>query len=215
MFPNQPSPFAGKVASSFSTFLVLLLALAAMLAFFSVYSLRQEVFRQRFSYSPGGREQSLVTSIFELRGRTSNVEVAITTDLSNSWAYFNLALINDRTGQAFDFGREVSYYSGRDSDGSWSEGSSRDAAIVPSVPSGRYYLRVEPEMESGARGMTYEIRVRRDVPVNSFFLIGAILLLLPPALIAIRAASFDGRRWAAAASESSDSDSDSDSGDDD
>ena len=53
---------------------------------------------------------------FELTGRTSNVEISIRTDLNNNWAYFNFALINEGTGQDFDFGREVSYY--RDSDGS-------------------------------------------------------------------------------------------------
>ena len=50
---------------------------------------------------------------------TSNVEVSIRTDLNNNWAYFNFALINEDTGQDFDFGREVSYY--RDSDGSEGE----------------------------------------------------------------------------------------------
>ena len=46
-----------------------------------------------------------------------NVELDTSTDLSNSWAYFNYALINSETGQAYDFGREVSYYYGSDSDG--------------------------------------------------------------------------------------------------
>ena len=36
-----------------------------------------------------------------------------------------LALINDDTGVAYDFGKEVSYYFGRDSDGSWTEGADR------------------------------------------------------------------------------------------
>jgi hypothetical protein len=56
-------------------------------------------------------------------------------------------LINDQTGQTFDFGREVSYY--HDSDGS--EGSRNNSVIVPSVPSGQYYLRVEPEMARDRR----------------------------------------------------------------
>ena len=36
----------------------------------------------------------------------------INTNLINNWAYFNLTLINETTGDAFDFGREVSYYAG-------------------------------------------------------------------------------------------------------
>ena len=53
----------------------------------------------------------------------ANVEITINTDLHNNWVYFNFALINQDTGQAYDFGREVSYYFGSDSDGSWTEGN--------------------------------------------------------------------------------------------
>ena len=91
-------------------------------------------------------EASFVTDTFEVKGHPSNVEISIHTDLNNNWAYFNFALINEDTGQGYDFGREVSYYTGRDSDGAWSEGSPNDSVIVPSVAPGTYYLRVEPEM---------------------------------------------------------------------
>ena len=71
---------------------------------------QQEVFRQSYSFSPNrSGEASLVTPVFELKGRTSNVELSIRTDLSNNWAFFSFALINEQTGQAYDFGREVSY----------------------------------------------------------------------------------------------------------
>ena len=68
-------------------------------------------------------EASFVTDVFNLDGRTSNVEVTTSADVNNYWIYLNYALINQDTGQAWDFGREVSYYHGYDSDGSWTEGS--------------------------------------------------------------------------------------------
>ena len=60
--------------------------------------------------------------VFRSDGRTAALELAVHTDLDNNWAYFNFALINEDTGHAYDFGREVSYYYGADSDGAWSEG---------------------------------------------------------------------------------------------
>ena len=57
--------------------------------------------------------------------------MTINTDLNNDWAYLSLALINEDTGVAYDFGKEISYYYGRDSDGSWSEGG-RSGKRVPS-----------------------------------------------------------------------------------
>ncbi len=104
-------------------------------------------FSDHYAYSQGVKpsDSAFVTPTFQLDGRNSNVELTIHTDLDNNWAYFNFALINDQTGQTFDFAREVSYY--HDSDGS--EGSRNNSVIVPSVPSGQYYLRVEPEMAPG------------------------------------------------------------------
>jgi hypothetical protein len=137
-----------------------------------------------------------VTDVFELKGRPSNVEVKVSTDLSNNWAYFQFALISEDTGQAFDFGREVSHYFGRDSDGAWTEGGPSDSATIPTVPAGRYYLRIEPEMDAGAASMGYQVVVRRDVPSLGFLFIAAGLLLIPPIFTTVRAVVFSQRRWA-------------------
>ena len=192
IFANQPSPYKGKVASSWRTWLWLTVALLAIWFYFIVSSAGHDVFQQRYTYSPvRTADSSFVTSPFQLTGRDSNVEVSIKTNLDNNWAYFSFALINEDTGQAFDFAREVSYY--RDSDGS--EGSPDNNVIIPAVPSGKYYLRVEPEMDRGAAPMSYQLIVRRDVPNNIFFWLAALLLLIPPIATTIRATGFESRRW--------------------
>ena len=121
-----------------------------------------------------------------MKGRTSNIEVETTASVNNQWIYLNYALINDDTGQAYDFGREVSYYHGYDSDGSWSEGKRDDSVFVPAVPSGHYYLRVEPESESSVRTDPVLDHVTRDVPVMSLYLVAFIALLFPALLISWR-----------------------------
>ena len=112
-------------------------------------ALNAQVFQRNYTFDArpqqAEREPSFVTDVFDLKGHTSNVELTTRASVDNSWLVVNYALINEDTGQAYDFGREVSWYHGRDEDGDWSEGSSQDVAIVPSVPPGRYYLRVEPE----------------------------------------------------------------------
>ena len=108
---------------------------------------RQSVRRALSLHHPRPGEPSFVTKVFEVQGRTSNLELTINTNLINDWAYFNLALINEATGDAFDFGREVSYYTGSDSDGAWSEGGRSSTRRFLMCLPGRYYLRVEPEME--------------------------------------------------------------------
>ena len=196
VFENQPSPFRGSVKQIWLVCLFFLLSLLFVSLAFDTFARREEVFRNSYSFTPRtSQEASFVTNVFELRGRTSDVEVSIRTDVNNNWAYFALALIDDQTGQAFDFGREVSYYYGSDSDGAWSEGGRTDRALIPSVPSGRYYLRVEPEMDPAASGITYEIAVRRDVPAMGFFWIAALLIAIPPVFVTFRSLGFEQARW--------------------
>ena len=105
---------------------------------------REQVFAGSYEFQPTSIDSSFVTDTFQVT-RDSNLELTISTNLTNNWAYFNFALINSDTGDALDFGREVSYYYGTDSDGRWTEGSAVDVATLSTVTAGTYYLRVEPE----------------------------------------------------------------------
>ena len=197
IFANQPSPYAGKVGSVWGFGLLMLLALVVLAGWIYTAAPEQVLFQRQYGFSPNsGAEASFVTDSFDVSGHPANVEIWIRTNLYNNWAYFNLTLINEATGQGYDFGREVSYYTGRDSDGAWTEGSADNRSIIPAVEPGRYYLRVEPEMDRRSAPMAYVLQVRSSVPSAAFFWIAAGLLLIPPVLITWRAAAFESRRWA-------------------
>jgi Domain of unknown function (DUF4178) len=192
IFANQPSPYRGSIGSAWRTWLWLNVALAGLIFLFMFISPGGVAFSDHYAYSQRLKNDSaFVTPTFQLAGRDANVELSIHTDLDNNWAYFNFALINDQTGQTFDFAREVSYY--HDSDGS--EGSRSNSVIVPSVPSGQYYLRVEPEMAPGSPFVRYDLELRRNVPNYGFFGVAALLLLIPPVLATFRRSSFEAARW--------------------
>ena len=116
--------------------------------------------------------------------------------LTNEWIYLNYALISEDTGQAYDFGREVSYYFGRDSDGTWTEGNKQNEVMAPAIPPGRYYLRIEPESDAKFGSIRYTVTVTRDVPVGELYLAALAALLLPALLIWWRIHSFEQLRWA-------------------
>ena len=196
VFANQPSPFAGRVRNAWMLFMAFFVALFVLMLLVAMAARNEQVFSGEYHFSPSsGGEASFVTPIFELKGHTSNVELEVATDLGNNWAYFAFALINESTGEAYDFGREVSRYSGSDSDGAWSEGSSKDTAVIPSVPPGRYYLRVEPETEASASSVNYSISLRRDVPTIAWFAVALLLLLIPPIAVWFRSVRFETARW--------------------
>lgn len=196
VYENQPSPMSANVKALWKNFFLLAAGALLLLIAMSVISRDDVVFDNTYFFRQTPGENSFVTDTFMVNGHTSNIEVNTSTDVSNQWIYLNYALINDQTGEAWDFGREVSYYSGYDSDGSWTEGSRKDSAVVPSIPPGRYYLRIEPETDAAFRGIQYRVTVKRDVPQFSWFGIALLALLVPVGLLTWRSMSFEHRRWA-------------------
>jgi Domain of unknown function (DUF4178) len=219
VFANQPSPYGRRPSDYFRIWAAMIVLLLIVAAARLLLAAREPVFSGSYTYRAGAAEASFVTPIFEIKGRPSNLEVSAVTDLQNNWIYFDMALINADTGDALDFGREVSYYTGVDSDGAWSEGSNSDSTVLPTVAPGRYYLRVEPESDAASPPVFYSISMKRDVPTPIFYLFAFGLLLVPPMLVGMRAAAFEQRRWQESdpGGESSDSDDsdDSDGSDDD
>ena len=196
VYENQPSQVQASARQIWVAFLLLGIALCVIFMLNMLFAQQEQVFRQFYRFLPANTEASFVTPEFQLKGRTSDVEVATESDVSNQWIYLNYALINADTGQAYDFGREVSYYSGVDSDGQWTEGRRDDRAVLASVPAGHYYLRIEPEGDASLGSVGYTVTVTRDVPVLSIYLLSFGALLLPALLISWRAYNFEQMRWA-------------------
>jgi ribosomal protein S27E len=196
VFANQPSPFQ-RVTGTMWRNAGLLVILAALLWIAHLVSARgRQSFAGNFAFDPrAAAEASLVTPVFALDGRPTAVEIETTTNLDNQWLFVGYALVNDETGQAFEVGRDVSYYHGVEDGESWTEGSPRDSVDLPSVPPGRYFLRIETEGERTAQPIRYRVRVLRDVSTSLWFLVALVLILVPPILATRRAFTFERQRW--------------------
>ncbi|MGV3710013.1 MAG: DUF4178 domain-containing protein [Gemmatimonas sp.] len=213
VFANQPNPHINLARSVMRTFGVFVTVLVLMFVANLAMSRNERVYAGQFRYTQSdGDSTSFVTDPFELKGRDSNVNIRIESDLDNNWFYLNLALINEESGQALDVGRQVSYYYGRDSDGSWTEGSRNDEFRLASVPSGKYILRVAPEGGEMLRPVVnYNLAVTRDAPQYLFYILAFAALLIPATFSLLPKLSFEQRRWA----ESDHAPTSSDSSDDD
>jgi len=191
--PNQPSPYAAQ--SSWLLKLLGFFCAAAVLIHLLILVTAQNrlVYENHFIFRQADKEKALVTDFFEVPGRTANVVVKSSADVNNNWIYLHLTLIHEE-GRAYDFGREISYYHGVDGGERWSEGSLFDEAVLPAVPAGKYYLRIEPE--SPRPQVNYKIQVYRDVPQWSFFLLALGALGFIPLVMKWRSSRFEAARWA-------------------
>lgn len=198
VYENQPSPLTATVKAVWRTCGLLLVGAVLLFIIHTALAKDKVVFSNSYTfdtYNLAG-EHSFITNSFEFSGsRAAPVKVATSANVDNNWIYLNYALVNEDTGQTYDFGREISYYSGYDSDGSWSEGSRNDSVVVPSVPPGHYFLRIEPERDRNPGRITYSVTITHDYPVSYWFLIAVGLLIVPAILITWRSINFEHMRW--------------------
>jgi hypothetical protein len=191
-YANQPSPYAAhrRLWPLFALFATLLiLALVVRTAGGSRPVLRQ----QNLVYNDAaGDDNVIVTPAFRLEGRPSAVRVAVRTNVDNSWAGFEMTLVDEASGRTREFYREAGYYHGREGGENWSEGSRNTAATVPSVPAGTYRLVIAPQ---GPGSVLYDVNVTRDAPALWLYLFALLALLLPPAVRGLQHASFEQARW--------------------
>jgi len=219
VYENQPSPFGGQPRKTWKYCFILLALATAVWIYNAGMADNKQVFTESYVFDPAASEAAFVTSTFNLDGPDANVKIETMAAIDNKWIYLNYALVNEESGTAYDFGREVSYYHGYDDGESWSEGSSRDSVTLPKIPSGKYFLRIEPEGDSKLGRINYSVTVIHDVPNSLWFLIAAPLILVPAIFSTWRSISFEHRRWQesdhATSSSSSASSSDGDDSDDD
>jgi hypothetical protein len=196
VFANQPSPFHGVSRAMWKN-AALLVALAALLWIVHLVSARgKEAFAENYVFDArAAQDASLVTPVFELDGHPTAVQIETATSLNNQWMFVGYALVNDETGQAFEVARDLSYFHGIEGGESWTEGSPTDRVALPTVPAGRYFLRIETESERTAAPIQYRVRVVRDVSTSLWFMVAVGLLALPPILAWWRASKFESRRW--------------------
>ena len=120
--------------------------------------------------------------------------------LDNAWVDLDYALVDRATQASWNAYGAAERYSGRDSDGAWSEGSRGTTVKLATVPAGTYDLVVDYAGNrwgggsGGADPDRVEIEVRTGAVFFSNFVLAALLILLPLIFVAIRHVSFESAR---------------------
>src|ERR1041384_5544356 len=130
---------------------------------------------------------------FQLEGGR-NVAFELRSQLNNNWLYAALDLVNDDTGSVVSIDKSIEYYSGYDSDGSWSEGSTSADDVIGPVQAGTYVLRVEAQ-QGGSGSVDLDVTIRQGVFRAAWFWTFFGLLMIPFVIVGMHAVSFRKRRW--------------------
>lgn len=97
----------------------------------------------------GGAEKNAVIGTIQVDKPHGFVVInAQSTDFTNKWVDLDYSLINLDTQQAYTGYDTLEYYTGRDSDGNWSEGSTALTTRFGRIPRGRYEVVVDASAHS-------------------------------------------------------------------
>jgi hypothetical protein len=172
-----------------------LAAIATAIQLFSIVLASSDTLqRVNVQFASTMSETPLLFPEFSLKSSVRMLQVRHQTDLDNNWAEITATLVNKDTGELRQGTSEVSFYYGRDSDGSWSEGSRSETMSFRHVPAGNYYLMIEHEKGGGVVNDT--ISVIRNPRLWSNYIICLIALLVFPGIYLFKGLGFETKRWA-------------------
>ena len=140
-----------------------------------------------------GASAPTVSNTFEIPGKMGNLEFLMDSPINNEWVDAGITLVNEESGEDFSFNHGLEFYSGRDSDGSWEEGSRSDGKTISSVPGGTYHLEVD--LAGNMKSPEAQLTIKRNSTMTSNFLLALFLLMAPMIFRFWRSKAFEINRW--------------------
>jgi hypothetical protein len=214
VYLNAPNPFAVRWKEIRLPFFAVLLGLILLQVYFTRLRPEVTVAQAQFIFTRSAPAQ--LTSIpvsadapataaepvkpystphFFLRGGEQPVTIQAGANVNNSWLDLDLALVNVQTNQSFPAGVELSYYSGADEDGPWSEGSPTASVSLPGIPPGEYFLAIDPDADPQIQSLPFTVRVEAGGVYASNFIVMLGLVMFYPAMLLWRRHTFERERW--------------------
>jgi hypothetical protein len=132
--------------------------------------------------------------------KRGNMRADVYSAVNNDWLGVQGDLVNQETQEVISFYQELSYYSGSDSEGAWTEGSREGTEYLSAVPPGTYVLRTTAAFGnapgSSLAGRQFQVKLVSDTPRGTWFCCALVLLLIGPVVAFMRASTFESTRWA-------------------
>lgn len=139
--PHQPSPALPFIKAGAA---IAVLAIAALIFGAIVMGGGRTLWQGSVEIAADGRDQQATVGPVELTQSFQRVRiVADVPALSNGWVDLDYTLVDRRNQRSFTASKAAERYSGRDSDGEWTEGDRGATADFATMPAGTYDLVVD------------------------------------------------------------------------
>ncbi|MCB1024612.1 MAG: DUF4178 domain-containing protein [Acidobacteria bacterium] len=192
--PNQPFTGGSLIKYGFLLLGILLIVSIFTLPFtgFGTTELKQDILFPPLTSPSAARVME--SQEFELKANR-NVRITAAAPVDNSWAEYNIDLLNTANNDIESVLIPVEYYHGVTGGESWSEGGVSSSATFSAVPAGKYKLRIEAVWMKSTSSLPVRVKVEQSVTRGVNFWLAFILLAIVPVITVFRKFSFESKRW--------------------
>ncbi|WP_211617695.1 DUF4178 domain-containing protein [Hymenobacter psychrotolerans] len=141
-----------------------------------------------------GSNRVLVSKSFEIEGPAALQFRLASSELYNQWLEVPVTLVNEQTGQSYEFTKNLEFYAGVEDGESWSEGDRDQGATLAGIPSGKYHLTLYPVTENGMN-QPLSIYASQHTPLQSNAVLLLLALAVYPGIQYLRRRTHEYSRW--------------------
>lgn len=156
---------------------------------------QQIVFNKTVSFTDFN-DKEITSDPFVLKGGSAPMTIHVSTDVDNSWANVDVALVDEKTNDEIHANKDIEYYSGYEDGESWSEGSPFENFNICGVKGGKYHLLITPvKAPEDMRNNAMTIRVVWQESSNRNVWLIVIFMIVVLIVIRFLKINFEKKRW--------------------
>jgi hypothetical protein len=140
--------------------------------------------------------KDFITPSFILNGSAAPLSVRVHSNVDNSWANVQVALINETTGEEIYANKDIEYYHGYTDGENWTEGNLTEKFNICGVAASKYHLAITPmKATEDVQNQSIQIQVTWSSPSTRN--VWMVLIFMTVFIIGMYYLdkNFEERRW--------------------
>lgn len=137
-----------------------------------------------------------ITPTFNLNGSAAPLSIKVYSNVDNSWANVQVALINETTGEEIYANKDIEYYHGYTEGESWTEGNPTEEFNICGLAAGKYHLAITPlKATEDLQNQSVHIQAIWSEPsTRNVWLVFIIMIVFVIGIYYLER-NFEDRRW--------------------
>ena len=163
--------------------------------YFNQDRLEQEVLNASIPFE-SFTSKEYVSPSFELKGSSAPLQISVSSNVNNSWANVQIALVNENTNEEIYASKDIEYYHGYTDGENWTEGSTSEDFNICGVGAGKYHLTITPsKAPEDVVNSLISVKANWNAPSNRNIYMVFIFMAIVAVGMYYWSKYFENKRW--------------------